>query len=223
MALTLEENPVELWPAPAGTADIFTFFHGQHWIVALTRPRHEKALAEYCTTKNLPYFLPMEERRDTSARKILNVRLPGFLFVGTPILSEPQAYFPILPTNDISQQVDIRRNRLEQIESLVDATKDELVKSRAVSQFLRSRNQLRLRQELCFLASPQGRTATTTQELLPGRPVKVIGGPFRGLEGVVSSQENGPPHMVRFQVALHMLGRVLDVPVDMANLEPLEP
>ena len=56
------------------------------------------------------------------------------------------------------------------------------------------------------------------QQLLPGRPVRIVAGPLMGMTGIIESR----PGPCRFIVAVDFIGQGVSVDLDARSIEPLE-
>jgi len=128
----------------------------QRWFVAHTRPRAEKRMAEYCRRSGLNCYLPLREAVHTYGRRKRSFRLP--LFPG-------YVFF----TADDGGAASVRQNRYA-------AGVLQVTDQRVLVEQLRQ-----IRQAL-----ESGDAVEVMPYLHQGRRVRVTGGPFRGLEGLVS-------------------------------------
>ncbi len=151
-------TPVETFVFPEGLLEAgetgSTATAGSWWVLH-TRPRAEKAVARKVLSRQVPFFLPLYEKKWRSRGRLLTAHLPlftGYLFLhGT----EDQRRIA-LETNQVAQCLPVPDQR---------QLKADLVR---VYQIMLSGAPL----------SPEGR-------LEPGTRVAIVRGPLAGLEGTL--------------------------------------
>src|SRR5215831_2105088 len=125
------------------------------WWVAHVRSRQEKALARYLLLSEVPYYLPQRERR---------FRRGGRTFV---------SYLPLFPGYVFFRGLVAQRRaalRSDLIVKVLDVVDQELLG--------RELAQVRRLQE-------SGADLVPFVQLLPGDPVRITEGPFKGYTGVI--------------------------------------
>jgi transcription antitermination factor NusG len=140
--------PDDLFTRPLESAD-------QVWWVLHTRPRTEKALARQLLAHEIPFYLPLHERRWQSRGRSLSSHLP--LFPGYVFLhGDPQARRQALETNLVAGVLPVS----EQAALLTDLIRV---------------------QRLIEAGTP----LTPEERLEPGTPVEIVSGPLMGLHGTI--------------------------------------
>jgi transcriptional antiterminator RfaH len=157
---------------------------GQRWWVLHTRPRVEKALSRKCVARRLPFFLPLRRNYTRSGGRTLTSHVP--LFPGYLfLLADDEGRVSALTTNLIARCLSVPdQGRLE----------DDL---RGVHRLMLS-----------------GMTITRAEQLPPGTPVEIVGGPLAGLRGTVV----GKGRKVTFIVEVAFLHQGARVEIDAAML-----
>lgn len=159
-----------------------------NWYVLYLRPRCEKKLAEYCRLHRLSHYLPLRSETKIYQRRRVTVEKP--LFPG---------YF-FCSFDDESRQGLQKTNHVLRI--LLPSSRRRLLRDLA-----QVRKALRIDPTL-------GAGAAVTK----GRRVRINGGPFMGVEGLVQAVKG------RMKVSLNveMIGRAVMVEVDREYLELLD-
>jgi transcription antitermination factor NusG len=160
-----------------------------NWNVLHVRPRCEKKMAEYCTLHQIPTYLPMRQETKVYQRRKVIVSKP--LFPGYVF-----ADFP--PT-----------------ERLLVQESRKLVRRIEVPDQVSFANELEQVRKALLVDATLG----ATPELVTGQPVRIISGPFQGLEGVVSSVQG----MTRVVLNVDMIGQSVRLEAEPHMLEPREP
>lgn len=201
MALTLDENPPELYiddvmvpvdsdvgPLPVLGSGV----GGYNWFVAETKARAEKSLARNLLAKQIRYFLPYAVRRTSSRNRVYSPMLPGYVFVATP------------PDQSAAGVAD---------------AKEFCLSTRTVWNFIDARDQRRLRLDLLALAVRGAATEEVLPALLPGLTVRVISGDLKGLVGtILSTDKDG---RIRVLLDVQLLSQPISVPIQSETLEPV--
>jgi transcription antitermination factor NusG len=155
------------------------------WYVLYLRPRCEKKLAAFCLKHELKYYLPLREETKIYQRRKVTVEKPLF----------PSYFFSSFDSD----------GRLS------------LLKTNNVLRILEPSSKRRLLRDLAQVrkALQVDPTLSACSALAEGRRVKILGGPFMGIEGTVISTQG------RTKVCLNvdMIGRALAVEVDREYLE----
>jgi transcriptional antiterminator RfaH len=147
--------PLEISLYPA---DLLTHAAGEgngRWWVLHTRPRAEKALAEKCRGRRLPFYLPLHHKEWRKRGRLLTTDLP--LFPGYFFLhGDEQARVEALETNLVVQCLSVGdqarlHEDLTRIHRLIEV----------------------------------GAPLTPESRLGPGSAVEIVKGPFAGLRGTV--------------------------------------
>ncbi len=155
------------------------------WFVLHLRPRSEKKVAQACEANGLEYFLPLRAETKIYQRRKVTVKKP--LFPGYIFVAfEPQQRETLLRTNHVVR-----------------------ILTPASEQFLLFQlDQIRKALEV-------DETLGTASAITKGRQVRIKGGPFMGVEGVVVVSDK--PGVVRLNV--EMIGQAVTVEVDRDYIE----
>jgi len=161
---------------------------GMSWNVLHLRPRCEKKMAEYCKVHGLDCYLPLREETKIYQRRKVTVQKP--LFPGYFFASFDADGRPtLLKSNHIVRILEMRDERQLVYEL------DQIRQALAVDPGL-----------------------GTCAALKQGRKVRILAGPFMGVEGVVSGLK-GP---VKVRLNVDMIGRAVAVEVDRDYLEVVD-
>jgi transcriptional antiterminator RfaH len=163
--------------------------HEFPWWVAHVRSRQEKALARHLLPLEIPFYLPQREKR---------VRRAGRTFV---------SYLPLFPGYLFFRgSFDHRHSALRSnlIVKVLDVTEPGLLAGELL--------QVRRLQEA-------GADLVPYFDLVPGDPVRITDGPFKGYSGVVLRA----PGRVRLLVSISMLRQAVAVEFERAVVAPVRP
>jgi len=158
------------------------------WHVLHVRPRCEKKAAAHCARLGLTVYLPLRERTCIYQRRKVTVEKPVF----------PGYVFAVFAP----------RNRVA------------VLRSRHVARILEVKDQARLEAELSQirLALAIDRTLAAGDAYTTGQRVRIAGGPFRGLEGVVQTVRGG----TRVLLNVEIIGQAVAVDAEKELLEPVQ-
>ena len=152
------------------------------------RPRCEKKLNEYCLAHGITSYLPLRRETKIYQRRKVTVHKPVF----------PGYSFA----------------------SLEPASRDQLLRSNYVVRFLVPPNSEHLHRELeqIRLALEVDATLGACSSLIKGRRVRIIGGAFLGIEGIIVQVRGG------FEVRLNvdMIGQAVSVDVHKDLIEAID-
>lgn len=158
------------------------------WYVLHIRPRCEKKMAEYCRAHKLSHYLPLRSETKIYQRRKVTVDKP--VFPGYFFASfNADGRLLVLKTNNVIR-ILTPPNRREMLHQLAQIRRALTVDS----------------------------SLGTCAAVSRGRRVRITGGPFMGIEGVVWGSHG--PAKVRLNV--EMIGRAITVEVDRIYLEPTE-
>jgi len=158
-----------------------------HWQALFLNPRAEKKVADVCRAHGIPFYLPLQTLTRIHQRRKVTVQMP--LFPGYLFAAvAPDDKLKLLQTNHVLRF---------------------LVPHRPLS-LLRDLVQLRR----ALLADPSLRPV---QALSRGRRVRIVNGPFQGMEGMVS-RLSGPMRVV---ITVEMIGMGVAVNAETDQVEPL--
>ncbi len=131
---------------------------GRAWWVAYTKVRQEKRLAEELAARQIPFYLPLVERRHLYRGRRITSHVPlfaGYVFLFTDQRERVQS----LATQRIAQSIQVPDGPhlyadLAQVQRLIDAKVPLTIEAR----------------------------------LQPGQKVRVLEGSFAGMEGIIESR-----------------------------------
>ncbi len=158
------------------------------WYVLYVRPRSEKKVAEYCRQGRLPHYLPLRRETKIYQRRKVTVEKPLF----------PGYFFTAFD--------DEGRQGLQKTNHVL-----RILKPSSRRRLLRDLVQVRraLRIDPCL---------TAISAVRAGRLVRIVAGPFMGVEGRVQTLKG----KTKVILNVDMIGRALVVEVDRDYLEVLE-
>jgi transcriptional antiterminator RfaH len=158
------------------------------WHVLHVRPRCEKKMAAYCQQHTLEHYLPLREETKIYQRRKVTVAKP--LFTGY--------VFTVFAPRD----------------------RTLVLKSNIIVRILPVSDQERLIRELAQVrqALTVDPTLGAVVSLTRGRRVRVTGGPFQGMEGLVEVLRGH----TRVVLNVEMIGQGVAVEADAHLLEPLD-
>jgi transcription antitermination factor NusG len=154
------------------------------WSVAWTKSRAEKALAEFLEARKIRHFLPLVLKRRVYGRHVRESRLP--LFPG----------YVFYDGDEISHS--------------------RLLESGKVAKTLHTSDQARLRTELKSIAIAVSKNPVFKDVAFEtgGMPVKVVRGPFSGLEGEFARRKGKTVLIIK----VTMLSRAIEIEIDETNV-----
>ena len=170
----------------AGTAALPALWAEQHWYAAYTCAQHEKRVAAELGARDVEHFLPLYSSMRRWKDRRVQLELPLF----------PGYVFVRLALRE--------RLRVLRIPSLV-----RLVGFGGLPTALPDEEMEILRSGLC-----ESLRAEPHPFLTVGRRVRITGGPFAGLEGVLKRKKNN----LRVVVTLELIQRSVAVDVDAADV-----
>ncbi|MDP6526009.1 MAG: transcription termination/antitermination NusG family protein [Kiritimatiellia bacterium] len=158
------------------------------WHVLYLRPRREKKTAEYCELLDLPYFLPLREETKIYQRRRVTV------------------YKTIFPGYIFA--------------AMDEAGRVNLLKTNNVVRILVPESQRKLLHELAQIrkALSVDPTLGAAEALQKGRMVRISGGPFAGVEGMIETLKGTTA--VRLNV--EMIGQAVKLEVAREFLELID-
>jgi hypothetical protein len=159
---------------------------GGGWWVLHTRPRAEKALARSFLGRQVSFFLPLQKREFRCRGRAL------------------RSYLPLFPG-----YVFLHGGGPERLQAL---------ETNLVARALPVPNQEQLYTDLARIhrLMLSGASLAPEQRLTPGSPVKLIGGPFVGLEGTILRAGR----QLRLVVLVHFLHQGVSIEIDPWMVEP---
>lgn len=157
------------------------------WKVLFVKPRTEKKVAEYCKLYRIHYFLPLCEKHRVVQRRKVLVHLP--LFAGYVFADFPAT----------------QRLQLLQTNCLVSVLEP-------TSGFKLARQLVMVRRML--RANPE---ISAEPPLAKGVRVRIVAGPFMGIEGLVAEVKGKAVHKV--VINIEMIGQAISATVAASDLE----
>lgn len=158
------------------------------WHVLHLRPRCEKKTAEHCTRLGLSHFLPLRSETKIYQRRKVTVDLP--VFPGYIFAAfDQEGRVGLLKTNHILRVIEATNQR------------------HLLHELAQIRRALRVDPSLA-----------TCRPLMRGHTVRITGGPFMGVEGIVSGMKGDST--VRLNV--DMIGQAVAVDVAREFLEQID-
>ncbi len=158
-----------------------------HWQVLFLKPRTEKKVAEVCRAHRLPYYLPLQTTTKTYQRRKVTSTKP--LFPGYLFVAVAQEQKMLLQRTSHVVRFLVPHQPFHMLRQLVQV-----------------RRALR--------ADPALRPVSA---LTKGRRVRIIGGPFQGMEGTVTRLASS----MRVVLTVEMIGMGVAVTAEIAQVEPL--
>ena len=157
------------------------------WQVLYLRPRTEKKNAAACRKRGIPHYLPLRSHTKVFQRRKVTTALP--LFPGYLFVGLAPANRLILQqTNDVLRFLTPARPH------------------RLLRQLVQVRRALRVDPEL-----------RAVKPLMAGRRVRIVAGPFLGMEGVVTRLNS----TMRVVLSVDLIGQAIAVVADRAQVEAL--
>lgn len=159
----------------------------QNWIVLFVKPRTEKKVTEYCKLYGIPSYLPLREKTRVMQRRKVTFMIPVF-----------PGYVFAKVTPDL---------RLELLKTnLLVRTLEPLQPRRMLRDLIMVRRALRV--------NP---TLQTAKPLAKGRLVRIISGPFMGIEGRVSRVSE----KMQVILSIDLIGQAVSASVQTDQIELL--
>jgi len=158
------------------------------WYVLYVRPRCEKKLAEFCQAQHLSYYLPLRRETKVYQRRKVTVEKP--LFPSYFFCSfDAEGRLGVLKTNNVLRVLDPGNKR------------------KLLHQLAQIRKALRADPALIAVSAVRA-----------GRQVRIRGGPFMGLEGVIKEVKG----QTRVILNVEMIGRAVIVAVDRQYIDVID-
>lgn len=159
----------------------------RHWKVLFVKPRTEKKVAEYCLLYGITHYLPLREKTRVAQRRNVTVRLP--VFPGYVFARvTPGQRLVLLQTNLLVRVLEPANPR------------------RMLRDLVMVRRALRVNPAL-----------ESVKPLTAGRRVRIIGGPFQGVEGRVARLAG----TLKVVLNVDMIGQAVSVTAEVDQVEVL--
>lgn len=172
---------------------------GPRWYACYTRARHEKRVAAHLEERGFEVFLPLIPRERQWHDRTRTVRFPlfpGYVFCRFGL----DRIYWVADAPGVATVVHFNG-------SPAPIADDEI---RNIRRFARAVEETGI---------------DTTPEPLPeleeGQPVRVVAGPFRGIEGTVVEQRSGGRMLI--QIGLRVIGQGVKIEADGRSLKKIEP
>lgn len=159
----------------------------QTWKVLFVKPRTEKKVTEYCTLYGLPFYLPLREKSHVVQRRKVTVKLPVFPGYVFVKFAAPQR-LQLLQTNLLVRILEPENPRR--------MLRDLIMVRRALK------------------ANP---ALTAAKPLAKGRLVRIVSGPFMGVEGRVARMAG----TLKVVLNVDMIGQAVSVTAEADQVEVL--
>jgi transcription antitermination factor NusG len=158
-----------------------------NWKVLFVKPRAEKKVSEYCKLYGIPFYLPLREKTRVSQRRKVSVMLPVF----------PGYVFAKFPA----------------------AERLQLLQTNLLVRILEPSNpRLMLRDLIMVRRALRTDPALKPAKLLPaGRLVRIVKGPFMGVEGRVARMSG----ILKVVLNVDMIGQAVSVTAEIDQIEIL--
>lgn len=160
----------------------------KHWKVLFVKPRTEKKVGEYCKLYGIDFYLPMREQTRVVQRRKTVVSMP--LFSG-------YVFVRLLP----SQKLQLQQTNL-------------------LVRILEPSNPRKMLRDLVMVrrALRANPTLTPAKPLTKGRLVRIISGPFQGIEGRVARLTA----KMKIVLNIEMIGQATAVEIESSIIEVLD-
>jgi transcription antitermination factor NusG len=159
----------------------------QNWKVLFVKPRAEKKVSEYCELYEIPFYLPLREKMRRVQRRKVTVRLPVFPGYVFARFQMDQR-LPLLQTNLLVRILEPENPR------------------RMLRDLVMVRRALRVNPAL-----------ETAKPLTRGRLVRIVAGPFLGVEGRVARLAG----TLKGVLNVDLLGQAISVTAEIGQVEVL--
>jgi transcriptional antiterminator RfaH len=160
----------------------------KHWKVLFVKPRTEKKVAEYCKLYGIDFYLPMRENTRVVQRRKISVIVP--LFSG-------YVFVRLLPTQKLQLQQTNLLVRILEPSNPRKMLRDLIMVRRALR------------------ADP---ALAPAKPLTKGRLVRIISGPFAGIEGRVARLTA----KMKIVLNIEMIGQATAVEIESDLVEVLD-
>jgi len=161
--------------------------NGATWRVAHTKSRREKKLVDFLTAHGIAYYLPLFKRRQPGQKRSRYSFVPAF-----------------------GNYVFVKAT---------DSQRFEALRSNHIARFIEVRDQQRLVHELQQIQS----ALVLEERVYPydyvsqGQQVRIMEGPFKGLEGVIAAKKSG----YRLVLSVASIFQSVALDIDAEDVEPL--
>jgi transcription antitermination factor NusG len=162
-----------------------------HWYACYTRARHEKRVDEQLSQRGFETYVPLlaQERQWSDRRKVVELPIfPGYVFSRFPL----SALHEVLTVPGLAT----------------------VIRHNGVPSPIRDSDLENVRRFVAALAETG--QVPEPRPLAPGEAVRVMHGPFAGVEGVVVERRGRR----RVLVGLQTIGQGMEIDIDGRNLQP---
>jgi len=159
----------------------------QNWKVLFVKPRTEKKMTDYCELYGIPFYLPLREKTRVVQRRKVTTRIPVF----------PGYVFARF---DQSQRLQMQQTNL-------------------LVRILEPENPRRMLRDLAMVrrALRANPALAAVKPLAKGRPVRIISGPFAGIEGRVARMAG----TLKVILNVDLIGQAVSVTAETDQVEVL--
>lgn len=159
----------------------------KNWKVLFVKPRTEKKMTEYCELYGIPFFLPLREKTRVVQRRKVTVRTPVF----------PGYVFA----------------------RFGNAQRLQLLETNLLVRILEPENPRRMLRDLVMVrrALRANPALTAAKPLAKGRRVRIISGPFMGIEGRVARMTG----TLKVILNVDLIGQAVSVTAEIGQVEAL--
>lgn len=159
----------------------------ENWAVIHTHSRCEKVVAGFLADKNVKYYLPLYKKRRRYGKHIRESMLP--LFPG----------YLFYDFDGISKSL--------------------IYKTHKVANIIEAKDKAQLKRELENIsrALDSGELFEKSDFEVPGKRVRVVGGPLEGVEGEFVKRKN----KTKLVIKIHILGMAVETDIDEAYVKAL--
>jgi transcription antitermination factor NusG len=159
------------------------------WMPVRTKPRQEKKLKEYCDANGVVSYLPLLRKIHHYGKRHASFMVPMF-----------PGYIFCLLKDDIYEKITFSKAVLFRI--ILDSTSEKILLNELRD--IQTMEELSLVEEL-----------VVKPELVPGTPVEINSGPFRGIRGIIEYRKN----KIIMTVNVDILGRSVSVEIDANSMD----
>jgi transcriptional antiterminator RfaH len=165
---------------------------GRIWMPVRTKPRQEKKLNEFCVAHEVAAYLPQLRRVHRYGKRETSFMIPMF-----------PGYIFCLLCDDIYEKITFCKSVLFRIN--LDHHEENIL--------LKELNDIKTLENISLTTE-----LIVRPELVPGTPVEINSGPFRGINGIVEHRKN----KMLISVNVAILGQSVSVEID-ANYLDIKP
>lgn len=163
---------------------------GSLWVPAYTKPRCEKVVHTYCDRHGIACYLPLMRRAERYQRRTVETFLPMF------------RSYVFVQINDQVRPLLLRSHKVLHFVGVTDEQEEVLIDE--------------LRDIQTMEAAQTDVELVVLPDLVPGQPVAITDGPFKGMRGIVERRRN----RTRVTVNVDLLGQAVSAEIDIGEIAP---